>query len=150
MFRKRENKEIEAFCGYCGERLPALDDGAFSACPNCSRRRNPERRPLKKLIAVDAIEQGKVYGARAWEFVQGPRPFYRDPLLAALLSTCLPGAGQIYNHQFLKGILIFATSWLVIPYFIGIFDAFVSARSLNKYEIAAAASANAGGESQGV
>jgi len=150
MFRKHEKPEIETFCGYCGERLPALDDGSSGACPNCSRRTGGEPQPRKKLIAVDAIKQGRIYGAHAWEFVQGPRPFYRDPLLAALLSTCLPGAGQIYNHQFLKGILIFATSWLVIPYFVGIFDAFVSARSLNKYDIAAAASASAGGESQGV
>jgi TM2 domain-containing membrane protein YozV len=157
MFRKRERTEIESFCGYCGERLPSLGYGAAGVCPNCSRRYQnapePQPQPQAKVKAkvVSADKSGgkpwydRTLRAVAWDFVQGPKPFYRDPILAALLSTVLPGAGQVYNHQFLKGILILVTSWLVIPYFVGIIDAFITARSLNKFEIAVADGGDAAG-----
>jgi hypothetical protein len=32
---------------------------------------------------------------------------YRDPVVAGLLSGAIPGAGQVYNHQFLKGARFF-------------------------------------------
>ena len=148
MFRKREKTEIESFCGYCGERLPSLDFGAAGVCPKCSRlyQNGPEPQPQSqakaKVVSVETPGEKPWYDrtlrAVAWDLAQGPKPFYRDPILAALLSTVFPGAGQVYNHQFLKGILILVTSWLVIPYFVGIIDAFITARSLNKFEIAVA------------
>ncbi len=48
----------------------------------------------------------------------------RDPLAAALLSFILPGGGQMYNEQVLKGELIFLASPLLIPWLYGILDAF--------------------------
>ena len=56
----------------------------------------------------------------------------RDPVLAALLSAVLPGAGQIYNLQLLKGALVFFTCWLVVPYFLGILDAYLTAERTNR------------------
>jgi TM2 domain-containing membrane protein YozV len=59
---------------------------------------------------------------------------YKDPVLAALLSTVIPGAGQVYNLQFLKGLLVFLSCWLIIPYFLGIFDAYVTSSKANRWQ----------------
>jgi TM2 domain-containing membrane protein YozV len=48
----------------------------------------------------------------------------RDPLAAALLSFLLPGGGQMYNEQVLKGEVIFLTSPLLLPWLYGILDAY--------------------------
>lgn len=48
--------------------------------------------------------------------------------LACGLSILVPGLGQIYNRQVLKGIVIFATSFLVLPYVFGVVDAYLVAR----------------------
>ncbi len=54
-------------------------------------------------------------------------PKGRDPLAAALLSFLLPGGGQMYNEQVLKGEVIFLTSPLVLPWLYGILDAYRTA-----------------------
>ncbi|MEI8350020.1 MAG: hypothetical protein WCI77_07690 [Candidatus Omnitrophota bacterium] len=59
----------------------------------------------------------------------------RNPAIAALLSFIIAGAGQIYNGQIGKGILIFLTAWLVIPWIYGIFDAYNTAKRINNGEI---------------
>ncbi|MFH2000617.1 MAG: hypothetical protein ABIK28_13115 [Planctomycetota bacterium] len=61
---------------------------------------------------------------------------YRDPVLASLLSAVIPGMGQWYNCQFIKGLLVFFFSWLVIPYFLGIFDAYLTAERTNCWQTA--------------
>ncbi len=43
--------------------------------------------------------------------------------VAVILSVFIPGTGQMYAGEFGKGLLIFCTSWLIIPYFYGIYDA---------------------------
>jgi len=52
----------------------------------------------------------------------------KSPALAAIMSAVLPGLGQWYNGHFFKGIFVFLFSWMIIPYFIGIGDAYFSAR----------------------
>ncbi|MFH1996820.1 MAG: hypothetical protein ABIJ27_07515 [Candidatus Omnitrophota bacterium] len=59
----------------------------------------------------------------------------RSPGLAAVLSFFIGGMGQIYNGQILKGILIFCTSLLIIPWIYGIFDAYAVAKKINEGKI---------------
>jgi TM2 domain-containing membrane protein YozV len=56
------------------------------------------------------------------------RPTTHRALLAAALSLVLPGLGQLYNGQLLKGLLVFFTAFLVVPYIYGIIDAYLVAR----------------------
>lgn len=56
-----------------------------------------------------------------------PAPKGRDPMVAALLSFLLPGGGQMYNEQVLKGEVILFTAFLVVPWLYGIFDAYRTA-----------------------
>jgi len=83
-----------------------------------SHRAREDRRSFEGIFSVETL------------------PDFKDPVLATLLSIVLPGAGQVYNHHFVKGILVFGTCWLIFPYFLGILDAFVSARSQNRVQMA--------------
>lgn len=56
----------------------------------------------------------------------------RSPILAAIMSFVIGGLGQIYNGQIGKGILIFFTAWLIIPWIIGIVDAYKTAKKINE------------------
>ena len=56
------------------------------------------------------------------------RPTTHRALLAAALSLVLPGLGQLYNGQLVKGLLVFFTAFLVVPYIYGIIDAYLVAR----------------------
>lgn len=60
----------------------------------------------------------------------------RNPTLAAVLSTIVPGGGQVYNGQLGKGLIILFTFWLIIPWIYGIVDAFLTARKINKNLVA--------------
>ncbi|MFH1753609.1 MAG: hypothetical protein ABH875_05445 [Candidatus Omnitrophota bacterium] len=55
-----------------------------------------------------------------------------SPALAAILSFIIGGAGQMYNGETGKGILIFFTSWLVIPWLYGIFNAYLTAKKIKE------------------
>ncbi|MDD5584266.1 MAG: hypothetical protein PHV55_04335 [Candidatus Omnitrophica bacterium] len=59
----------------------------------------------------------------------------RSPILAAILSFVIAGTGQFYNGQIGKGVLFFFTSWLIIPWGIGIFDAYRTAKKINEGKI---------------
>lgn len=56
----------------------------------------------------------------------------RSPILATVLGFFIGGSGQIYNGQTGKGIMIFFTSWLIIPWLYGIFDAYLTAKKINQ------------------
>ena len=60
----------------------------------------------------------------------------RSPAIAAILSFIIPGMGQIYNGQVGKGLLIFFTAWLIMPWVIGIFDAYNTADKIRQGKIA--------------
>ena len=46
--------------------------------------------------------------------------------LITLISIFIPGGGQIYLGEYLKGLLILFLAWLVLPWLYGIYDAPVS------------------------
>lgn len=81
----------------CEECETVVDAKTF--CPSCGRTAAVERFVLK----------------------------HRNPFVAAILAFFIPGAGQIYNGQMGKAVLIFFSCWLVIPWLYGIGDAFVTA-----------------------
>lgn len=77
----------------------------------------------------------------------------KEPLLSLILSFLVPGLGQIYNAQFKKGFILLAVyiisivlilvtlsiligfCFLILPVVIwvyGMYDAFVSAKKINK------------------
>ncbi len=61
-------------------------------------------------------------------------PARRKPDLAALLSALVPGLGQAYNGQTLKGLLIASTCWMVLPWAFGVVDAIRVAERINRNE----------------
>lgn len=86
------------FCLECGDRLPVALKPTAVACPGC--------------------------GAD----LPRDRCFWTRPRTAGLLSLVLPGAGQVLNGQLLRGLCIFATAWLVVPWLFGVIDAYGTAR----------------------
>lgn len=58
----------------------------------------------------------------------------RDPFLAAGLSLVCPGMGQIYNGETLKGGLILASCFLILPWIYGVIDAYRVAEKINRGE----------------
>lgn len=100
----------DTFCGYCGERLPALGL-SLACCPFCAARFS-----VRGPTAPDA--QPRVFIERS----------NRRPVVAALLSTVLPGAGQVYNGQFFKGLFVCFSAFLIVPWIFGIFDAAITAK----------------------
>ncbi|HYL82482.1 MAG TPA: DUF6677 family protein, partial [Candidatus Acidoferrum sp.] len=55
----------------------------------------------------------------------------RSPGMATLLGHMIPGAGQAYNRQWGKAVLVFATSPFILPWILGIFDANRTAKRIN-------------------
>ncbi len=64
--------------------------------------------------------------------LEGAKKGDHSPMLAAILSFVIGGAGQMYNGEIGKGILIFFTSWLVIPWLYGIFNAYSTAKKIRE------------------
>jgi uncharacterized RDD family membrane protein YckC len=58
-------------------------------------------------------------------------PSRKRPMLAMFLSF-FPGLGQLYNGDIMKAILILLTFWLILPWVLGIFDAYFKARMINR------------------
>jgi hypothetical protein len=59
-------------------------------------------------------------------------PPRRKPDIAAVLSSVVPGLGQTYNGQLLKGLLIAATCWTFLPWIAGVVDALRTAERINR------------------
>ena len=100
------------------------DKDSTGACNHCARNICPEcliqiKNDIycKDCVAVKMLDQKKLA---------------HSPALAAILSFIVSGMGQIYNGQIGKGILIFFTGWLIIPWIIGIFDAYSVAKKINE------------------
>ena len=104
-----------AFCGYCGERLPH-SRAPLTQCPFCQTMFR-EARPTPAPTTRSPLRTGRLERTTR----------QREPALAAVLSAVLPGAGQVYNGQLFKGLFVFGTFWLVIPWLFGILDAYVTA-----------------------
>ncbi len=95
MAKTKESKD-EKFCTTCGAKIH--QDAEL--CPKCGVRQ-PTHKETKK-------GEGE-----------------KEVWIAVLASVIVPGLGQLYTNQsFGKAALIFCTSWLIIPYFYGIYDAY--------------------------
>lgn len=106
------DKDASAVCNRCGK----------SICPECQMQLGGESY-CKDCIAIKtgSGQKGKTE---------------HSPSLAAILSFVIAGLGQFYNGQPGKGILIFLTGWLIIPWIIGIFDAYATAKKICEGKIA--------------
>lgn len=62
--------------------------------------------------------------------ISGVKKQEHSPALAAILSFIIAGLGQMYNGQVWKGLFVFLTSLLVIPWVFGIFDAYFVAKKI--------------------
>jgi hypothetical protein len=156
--------EIESYCGHCGERLPDLGDNRVGACPSCRKRfelsgdtgvpfreKTCERTCRRSSARAYARAQKRAHERAREAAREAARergrcacglefdpfrydPPIRDPLLAGLLSAICPGLGQAYNGHFVKAVVVFLTCFLILPYFLGILDAFVSAKENNRIQ----------------
>lgn len=89
------------FCTKCGEKI----DIEAEICPKCG---------VRQTLSKSLIKEKK------------------EPWLAALASFFIPGLGQLYTRQsFGKAALIFCTSWLILPWIYGIYDAYRKAEEMN-------------------
>jgi TM2 domain-containing membrane protein YozV len=113
------------FCSFHKERI------AISTCVSCGRGICAE---------CQTIIQGQYWcrdcsGSQLSGFYLAMHA--RNPWVAAIASLLLPGIGQVYNGQVSKGIMIFLSCWLVVPWIYGVFDAFIYARKFNRGEYSA-------------
>lgn len=94
------------FCSNCGEKI----DIEAEICPKCG-----VRQALSKSIKKEKKPP--------------------EPWIAALAGFIIPGLGQLYTKQsFGKAALIFCTSWLILPWLYGIYDAYKRAEEMNENE----------------
>jgi hypothetical protein len=93
------------------------------ACPECGAETETGR---WKCLACGAAYPAATLIEEHW---LAPR---RRPDLAAVLSAVVPGLGQAYNGQLLKGLLIAATCWTVLPWIGGVVDALRTAERINR------------------
>lgn len=68
------------------------------------------------------------------------RPKVKNPGIAALVSMLIPGAGQVYNGDFIKGIILFAISlFSLIGWLMPVFEALTQAakefRAIDLYSL---------------
>ena len=56
--------------------------------------------------------------------------YEQSPFLAFIFALLVPGMGQVYNGDWQKGLVIFLTGWLVLPWIYGIFDAVTVANEI--------------------
>ena len=98
----RAASPFSPFCIGCGSKVPPLRASAI-ACPHCG----------DELIRADGT---RATASRA------------TPALRALASLVLPGAGQAWNGQIGKAVLVLLTSPLVVPWIWGVCDAWRVAR----------------------
>jgi len=106
------------FCARCGFALSS--DQAF--CPKCGQRIG--------VVVPGHLAQAP---AQAVVVVQSAQPLHSHSSLMALLSGLLiPGAGQAYNGQPVKGFFFLFFSVLLVPYLWSVLDAYFQARRIVK------------------
>jgi len=110
------------FCSFHEKRLAQdkCSSCGASICSDCHRVLNG------KVYCPNCLSQTE-------EFEHKPC-FQRSPVTAGLLGI-FPGLGQVYNGQLLKGLIIFFTSWLVVPWIYGMYDAYATACRINSREL---------------
>ena len=100
---------------------------AIGICIGCGK-------PICEMCKVET--GGEIYCKKCIsEKVSTQAKKQKSPILAAILSFIIGGMGQVYNGQAGKGLLIFFTTWLIIPWIYGIIDAYKTADRINTGEI---------------
>jgi len=95
-------RNAEVHCRACAETI----DANAEICPECGVRQE-----LRDEAPTDQSSDGST----------GPDS-KREPILAGVLSFVIPGAGQIYNQEFVKAVVIgvlWIASWLTASLLIG-------------------------------
>ena len=119
--------------------------GAPAASPDPSRTRSHRPTPsMPEMSAPQPVERPFSGPSGAYIPTSGPRPaiasanpdpLSHDPGMAALLSTFLPGMGQVYNGQRDRGIVFALTALFVVPWILGIVDAWHQATCIRRGEV---------------
>jgi hypothetical protein len=60
-----------------------------------------------------------------------PRDVDKNPVVAALLSLLIPGLGQLYNGEVVKGIVFFIGWITILAWPLAVMEAYYSARVAN-------------------
>ncbi len=89
---------------------------AIARCTEC-------RKPICQVCA-------KTVNAKPYCEACAARREEQSPFLALLFALLVPGMGQIYNGEWEKGLIIFLTGWLVVPWLYGIVDAVTVANAI--------------------
>ena len=115
--------------------------GPLVAPPSAVRSRSARPTPAMPEMAAPPPVPTPFHGPSGiYMPTSGPRPAISaptpiDPLahdagLAALLSTFLPGMGQVYNGQRDRGIVFALTALFIVPWLVGVADAWHQATSI--------------------
>jgi hypothetical protein len=121
-------------CPYCGEQILQT----AIKCRFCSTDLTAPRQQQGGVVVTGPAAGTGQAPSIVIQNVQAAQPSFvpgqqvKNPGIAMLLSIIFPGGGQFYNGHIGKGILILCTSWLILPWVYGIFDAYSSANRINR------------------
>jgi|GEM_PF-3431492 ribosomal protein L40E len=125
---------VAAVCRKCSRPMP----GNSTYCAHCGAKQVlAPNDPLTVVPAEDA-PKAAVRPAPRREPPPPPaaeevRPGGQSPFLALLFALLVPGAGQSYNGQPVKGFFLFFFSFLGLPYLYSLYDAYSSAAKLKAH-----------------
>lgn len=151
----RPVRDHARFCGQCGRPMPAAP-AVRPAIPNPPAPPSASAAPARPPAAPPAARPSSPAAAPARPTVSPPPPAVPVPSvpvrppapaagpagpppsagrrhgtgLALAAGIVIPGAGQAYNGQPWKGLLILLFSPLIVPYLFGIYDAHRVARRI--------------------
>ncbi|HJQ69046.1 MAG TPA: hypothetical protein VKA70_08740 [Blastocatellia bacterium] len=119
-------------CGHPFCRACMYNYAGRNYCVNCWARLNPAtQRP-------QYFQQPYGYGYAPNQYYYQPAVQTKNPGLALFLSFIMPGAGQLYNGDVGKAVLLFLAFWILVWIFIGwifwivaMVDAYHSAQNIN-------------------
>lgn len=80
--------------------------------------KEPGMREWDRNMIINQIAESTIWKAKPKKKVEYKVLIRKDPMLAAILSFILPGLGQVYVGQILKGILLFIATAAGIMYLI--------------------------------
>ena len=125
--------EVAVKCRFCGTDLnmpagsltnPAGGSGIVLNAPTAHAL--PASMTATPSIIIQNVQASQ---APARSFVPGQ---YKNPGLALFLSIIFPGGGQFYNGHAGKGVIVFLTSFFILPWIWSWFDAYSSAQRINR------------------
>ena len=130
----KANAPDSRFCPACGAGLRAADRADVSFCPRCNAVMDVADRfcPRCGEGAARPEPPGASAPTPPAAPAPGTHPSRHSPLLALLLGLVVPGAGQAYNGQPVKGFFLFFGSALALPYLFSLYDAYAVAARIRR------------------